>query len=70
MNVSAQVDSRLLDCPEFCAHAAQGTRSNVSPTRNQNCYGRYVQFGAQVWHLALLGRKWCLKSLTRFLLLR
>lgn len=53
MNVSAQVDSRLLDCAEFCTppgmqqQQASG-RSGVSPARAQNCYGRYVQFGAQV----------------------
>lgn len=55
MNVSAQVDCKILDCPEFCApsslHAPTpvvNSRASMSPNRSQNCYGRYVQFGAQV----------------------
>lgn len=54
MNVSAQVDCKILDCPEFCApstHISPSTmsgRAALSPSRSQNCYGRYVQFGAQV----------------------
>lgn len=52
MNVSAQVDSKILDCPEFCQPSAQMAPAHLrsslsSPARNQNCYGRYVQFGAQ-----------------------
>lgn len=51
MNLSAQVDSTILDCPEFCNPAG----GQLSPTpahmrsaqRVQNCFGRYVQFGAQ-----------------------
>lgn len=52
MNVSALVDGKILDCPEFCTPTSlmqgAGRANNVSPTRSQNCYGRYVQFGAQV----------------------
>jgi hypothetical protein len=51
MNVSAQVDAKILDCPEFCAptsHMPLNANRNLSPNRGQNCYGRYVQFGAQV----------------------
>lgn len=52
MNVSAQVDCKILDCPEFCAPSSSPTTMNgrvaLSPNRSQNCYGRYVQFGAQV----------------------
>ena len=51
MNVSAQLDSKILDCPEFCTptnHMPAGANRNLTPNRSQNCYGRYVQFGAQV----------------------
>lgn len=55
MNLSAQVDCTILDSAEFC-HPNGG---NLSPNghmratvpsplqRGQNCFGRYVQFGAQ-----------------------
>jgi hypothetical protein len=60
MNVSAQVDSKILDCPEFCAptnHVQLNANRNMTPNRGQNCYGRYVQFGAQVRSaLSLLSR--------------
>jgi hypothetical protein len=51
VNVSAQVDAKILDSSEFCTPSNQMSpaqlRQNPVPGRNQNCFGRYVQFGAQ-----------------------
>lgn len=58
MNVSAQIDTKILDCSEFCAPPNQlsptqlrnnnnNNNNSPVPTRGQNCFGRYVQFGAQ-----------------------
>ena len=67
MNISAQLDSKILDNTDFCVPSPSMTVGGLgtgnatggisgrtlSPTapsnrQQQNCYGRYVQFGAQV----------------------